>query len=89
MLSEGSNSPVKGLMPSAKDRIICRALIISIRNLLADIKKNPHFIMKWGCNLSGGDKRDRTADLLNAMEERVYKYEYLCTKWSKQSIILR
>ena len=36
-----------------------------------------------------GDKRDRTADRLNAMEERVYKYEYLCTKWSKQSIILR
>ena len=37
----------------------------------------------------GGDKRDRTADLLNAMEERVHNYEYLCTKWSKQSIILR
>ena len=31
----------------------------------------------------GGDKRDRTADLLNAMEEWVYKYEYLYTKWSK------
>ena len=31
----------------------------------------------------GGDKRDRTADLLNAMEERVYKHEYLCTKQSK------
>jgi hypothetical protein len=38
---------------------------------------------------SSGDKRVQTADLLNAMEERVHNYEYLCTKWSKQSIILR
>ena len=43
----------------------------------------------WFSGLGGGDKRDRTADLLNAMEERVHIYEYLCAKWSKQSNILR
>jgi hypothetical protein len=51
------------------------------------VRKTPHFKVK--CGGFGGDKRDRTADLLNAMEERVHNYEYLCTKWSKQSIILR
>ncbi len=45
------------------------------------VRKKTRFLSKSG--LFGGDKRDRTADLLNAMEERVHNYEYLCTKWSK------
>ena len=40
------------------------------------VRKTPHFVMK--CGVFGGDKRDRTADLLNAMSAIREQNEYKC-----------
>ena len=46
-------------------------------------RKKAPLQLKWGCNLTGGDKRDRTADLLNAMASLVYTNEYNPSNSSK------
>ena len=38
---------------------------------------------QWFSGLGGGDKRDRTADLLNAMASGGGQNEYIWIKWTK------
>ena len=44
-------------------------VIIAVFSTIADVEKRPE--NQWFSGLFGGDKRDRTADLLNAMMKSV------------------